>query len=68
MPRNRFIYIATNLHFASNDISNDPLIKIREVSDIIRKNFIRMYVPHKNISIDKSLMQCRSRLHYIQFI
>ena len=27
-----------------------------------------MYVPHKNISIDESLMQCRSRLHYIQFI
>ena len=60
IPRNRVIYIAKNLHFTSNDISgddiNNPLIKIREVSDTIRKNFIRMYVPHKNISTDESLM------------
>lgn len=68
ITRNRFIYIATNLRFASNDISNDPLMKIREVSDIIKKNFIHMYVPNKNISINESLMQCKSRLHYIQFI
>lgn len=27
-----------------------------------------MYNPHKNISINESLMQCRSRLYYIQFI
>ncbi|XP_014486867.1 PREDICTED: piggyBac transposable element-derived protein 4-like isoform X2 [Dinoponera quadriceps] len=68
IPRNRFISIATNLHFSSNDISNDPLIKIQEVSEIIRKNFIRMYVPNKNISIDESLIRCRSCLRYIQFI
>lgn len=69
MPRNRFLSIASNLHFTSNnDNSDDPLIKIREVADMTAKNFRRMYKPHKNISIDESLMQCRSRLHYIQFI
>lgn len=68
MCRNRFVSIARNLHFSSNNNSNDALIKIREVSEIVKKTFIRMYVPNKNISIDESLMQCRSRLHYIQFI
>lgn len=68
MCRNRFVFIARNLHFSSNNNSNDALIKIREVSEIVKKTFIRMYVPNKNISIDESLMQCRSRLHYIQFI
>ncbi|KAI4490373.1 hypothetical protein M0802_010644 [Mischocyttarus mexicanus] len=47
---------------------NDPLSKIREVIEIVKKTFIRMYVPNKNISMDESLMACRSRLHYIQFI
>jgi len=66
MRRNRFVSIAKNLHFSSNNNFNDALIKIREVSEIVKKTFIRMYVPNKNISIDESLMQCR--LHYIQFI
>ena len=68
MGCNRFVSIAKNLHFSSNNNSNDALTKIREVIQIIKKTFISMYVPHKNISIDESLMQCRSRLHYIQFI
>lgn len=68
MTRNRFMSIAKNLHFSSINNSNDALVKIREVSQIIKKTFIRMYVPSKNISIDESLMSCRSRLHYIQFI
>ncbi|KAF7387817.1 hypothetical protein HZH66_010584 [Vespula vulgaris] len=33
----------------NNSDSNDLLIKIREVPDIIAKNFIRMYKPHKII-------------------
>ena len=57
MSRNRFISIAKMLHFSSNNNSNDALIKIREVSEIVKKIFIRMYIPHKNISIDESLMQ-----------
>ncbi|XP_024226555.1 piggyBac transposable element-derived protein 4-like [Bombus impatiens] len=64
----RFVSIAKNLHFSSNNNSNDALTKIREVIQIIKKTFISMYVPRKNISIDESLMQCRSCLHYIQFI
>ena len=68
MGRDRFLSIAKNLHFSGNNNSNDPLKKIREVIQIVKKTFISMYVPHKNISTDESLMQCRSRLHYIQFI
>lgn len=69
MPRKRFLSIAKNLHFASdNNNSNDPLIKIKEVSDVIAKTFRNMYIPKKNICIDESLMQCKNRLHYIQFI
>ncbi|XP_043263450.1 piggyBac transposable element-derived protein 4-like, partial [Colletes gigas] len=68
MSRNRFISISKNLHFFSTNNLNDALIKIREVTQIVKKTFIRMYVPNKNISIDESLMSCRSRLHYIQFI
>ncbi|KAI4481910.1 hypothetical protein M0802_013850 [Mischocyttarus mexicanus] len=68
MSRGRFISISKNLHFSSLNSPNDPLSKIREVIEIVKKTFIRMYVPNKNISIDKLLMACRSRLHYIQFI
>ncbi|KAL6416433.1 hypothetical protein ACFW04_013479 [Cataglyphis niger] len=68
MTRTRFTSIANNLHFSSIIKSKDPLVKIREVSEIVKNTFIRMYVPNKNISIDESLMSCRSRLHYIQFI
>ncbi|XP_024943848.1 piggyBac transposable element-derived protein 4 [Cephus cinctus] len=60
MCRTRFVSIAKNLDFSSNNNSDDPLTKIREVSEVVKKTFIRMYVPHKNISIDESLMQCRS--------
>ncbi|KAI4474221.1 hypothetical protein M0804_014960 [Polistes exclamans] len=68
MSRGRFISISKNLHFSSTNNPNDPLSKIREVMEIVKKTFIRMYVPNKNISIDEALMACRSRLHYIQFI
>lgn len=68
MSRNRFISISQNLHFSSTDNRNDALTKIREVTEIVKKTFIRMYLPNKNISIDESLMASRSRLHYIQFI
>ncbi|KAI4476158.1 hypothetical protein M0804_013821 [Polistes exclamans] len=68
MSRGRFISISKNLHFSSTNNPNNPLSKIREVMEIVKKTFIRMYVPNKNISIDESLMACRSRLHYIQFI
>ncbi|XP_014614648.1 PREDICTED: piggyBac transposable element-derived protein 4-like [Polistes canadensis] len=68
MSRGRFISISKNLHFSSTHNPNNPLSKIREVMEIVKKTFIYMYVPNKNISIDESLMACRSRLHYIQFI
>ncbi|XP_043496469.1 piggyBac transposable element-derived protein 4-like [Polistes fuscatus] len=64
----RFISISQNLHFSSTNNPNNPLSKIRKVIEIVKKTFIRMYVPNKNISINESLMACRSRLHYIQFI
>lgn len=40
----------------NNSDSNDLLIKIREVSDIIAKNFIRMYKPHKIIDEQKTFV------------
>lgn len=69
MSRKRFLNITTNLHFASNTYnSTDPLEKIGEVSDMITKNFIHMYKPHKNISVDESLLPSVSYLHIIPFV
>ncbi|XP_017754359.1 PREDICTED: piggyBac transposable element-derived protein 4-like [Eufriesea mexicana] len=67
MRRYRFLSIAKNLHFSGNNDSNDTLVKIREVSKIVKQAFIRMYIPNKNISIDETLVQCSSRLLGIKF-
>lgn len=54
-----FLFIIANLNFVSNNYnSNNTLIKIKKVSNLIVKNFIRIYKYLKNISIINHTIYC----------
>ena len=60
MPRNGFLEIKRNLHFADNTMaitSNDRKCKIRSLHDVLQKNVCQFGMLHENLSIDESMVQ-----------
>ncbi len=71
----RFLLIMKCLHFADNNqINNTPgavgrkLAKIKRLQDMLLGNFMRNYIPEKDISVDESLLGWKGRLSWVQYI
>ena len=69
LPRNLFLKILSNMHFANNadDDSNDRLFKTRHVVKTIILNFRETFTPYQNIATDESLLQFHGRLRFKQY-
>ena len=53
MTRSQFERILSNIHLIDNAIpSQDPLNKIHPVLTMIDHNFMHVYTPKKNLSVD----------------
>ncbi|XP_067225208.1 piggyBac transposable element-derived protein 4-like [Chanodichthys erythropterus] len=69
-PLDRFQVLLRALHFADNTTANlrDPLNKIRSVFTSLMATFGQMFVPHKDLCIDESLLLWKGRLGFRQYI
>ncbi|XP_017889204.1 piggyBac transposable element-derived protein 4-like, partial [Ceratina calcarata] len=69
MPRDRYFKLLSMLHFNQNITStNDKLYKIRNVIDMLRKNFSKSFYPYQKLCIDESLLLYKGRLSFKQYI
>ncbi|XP_050456469.1 piggyBac transposable element-derived protein 4-like [Cataglyphis hispanica] len=62
MARDRYMMLLQMLHFNDNNVqSDDPLIKIRPIIDILKNSFSQSFYPYKDLCIDESLMLFKGR-------
>ena len=69
LPRDRFLQILSNMHFANNadNDGTDRLFKIRHVVETIISNFRETFTPYQNIATDVSLLKFHGRLGFKQY-
>lgn len=71
MPRDRYLLLLRLLHFTDNaspPVYEDPLRKIRNIVDHLKKTFRENLIPYQNIRIDESLMLFKGRLFFKQYV
>ncbi|KAK9711269.1 Transposase IS4 [Popillia japonica] len=80
MSRNRFLLILRCLHFARNPeqtvgVRQDKLYRIRPIVDYLRPivdyfntKMTEIYVPHRELSLDESMVSWRGRLSFRQYL
>ena len=76
MRRDRFYLILKFLHYNNNeddsydenDDDRDRLHKLRPFINALRKRFQNVYSPGQHLSVNKSLVLFKGRLHFKQFI
>ena len=65
MTRTQFERILANIHLVDNSIpSQDPLNKIRPMLNMIECNFMHVYTPKKNLSVDEASCPFKGRLGF----
>ena len=65
MTRTQFEMILANIHIIDNTIpSQDPLNKIRPELTMIDHNFMHVYTPKKNLSVDEASCPFKGRLGF----
>jgi len=69
MARDRYFKLLAMLHF-NHDLTstNDQLHKIRNVVDMLRKAFSKLFYPYQQLCIDESLLLYKGRLSFKQYI
>lgn len=76
MSRNRFYLLLKFFHFSENEDENynhndenqDCFHKFQSLINSLREQFSSVYEPGKKLSIDKSLVLFKDRLHFWQYI
>lgn len=70
MSYNKFHLLHRYIHFADNeqDCKNDPIYKIRYVSDYIRTKWGKYYSPGQKLTIDESMIKFQGRCKFLQYI
>ena len=65
MTRLQFEKNLSNLHLNDNRTTNrDPLYKLRPMIDMIDRNFLHVYTPKKNVSVDEASCPFKGRLGF----
>ena len=72
MSRNHFQNILWNLHVSNPDETNplrgeadhDPLFLVRQMVDMMERNFCTKYRPGKELSLDESTCPFKGRVHF----
>jgi hypothetical protein len=75
MPRDRFLMIMWNWHVCDlklekprGDPDFDPIFKVRNMVTRLNEKYGQYYYPGQNISIDESLVGCKSRTQLMQYL
>ena len=70
MSRDRFELLLRFWHFSDNEsaVDVDRLFKLRKKCNALLERFQALYIPGKEISIDKSMVLWRGRLIFRQYI
>ncbi|KAM3936087.1 piggyBac transposable element-derived protein 4-like [Leptodactylus fuscus] len=75
LTRTRYEILMRFFHFNDNSQcpprsapEYDRLHKIRPILTMLSENFLKLYTPTQNISVDESLVKFKGRLHLKQFI
>ncbi len=75
MGRDRFQQILRYIHLVDNtasvsrtDLHYDKLWKVRPILDVLTKTFEDLYYPHKQLSVDESMIGTKCRLSIIQYM
>ena len=70
MPRDMFELLLRFWHFSDNKfaVDGDRLSKLRKICNALLERFQALYIPGKEISIDKSMVLWRGRLIFRQYI
>ena len=69
MSRDRFFQIRCYLHFSDDRcVANDKLHKVRYLLDHLRHAFQSEYVPHKQVTVDESMVPFKGRLSLKQYM
>lgn len=70
MPRNRYFQIKRYLHFSDDTQVNnkDKLHKVRFILDHMRNKFMSEYKPHKEVTVDESMIPFKGRLGMKQYM
>ena len=65
MTRMQFEAILSNLHLNDNTQANeDPLYKLHPMIDMVDRNFLHVYTPDKNVSVDEASCPFKERLSF----
>ena len=65
MTRLQFEKILSNLHLNDNRTTNrDPQYKLRPMIDMIDRNFLQVYTPKMNVSVDEASCPFKGRLGF----
>ena len=65
MTRMQFEAILSNLHLNDNTQANeDPLYKLCPMIDMVDRNFLHVYTPDKNLSVDEASCPFKGRLSF----
>lgn len=69
MRRNHFLLILRVLHFIYDTVDpSDRLFKINSIVEYFNNKMNEVYYPGKNLSIGESMILCRGRLIFRQYI
>jgi len=74
MSRDRYMLLLRFLHFENNqsvdvsDPNRDKLWKIRELTDLVRRQCKLIYTSARDLCVDESLLLFKRRLGFKQFI
>ena len=69
--RDQYQLIRSCLHFVDNDLKNDDndrLYKIKDVLDIVRDTYELYYVPHRELSVDETMVKFKGRIFFKQYL
>nr|XP_039248220.1 piggyBac transposable element-derived protein 4-like [Styela clava] len=75
MPRDRFLDLTKFLHFCDeseamshDDPMRDRLFKLRPLLNLLEQRLISVYKPHREVSIDESLISFKGRICFREYI
>ena len=70
MSRNQYQLMRSFLNFSNNadDDGNDRLFKIRKVLELVEKTYTSCYHPHKELSVDETMVKFKDRLFFKQYL
>ena len=70
MSKDEYLLIRSALHFADNDAADttDKLYKLRPLMDKVQHLYTEIYCPHKELSVDETIIKFKGALQFLQYL